>query len=161
MQHPSYLLVYTIQNDKTNVDTDQFEVFADTTQEGKTPAQQAGERLKQLRRSEFFYSIEDGEITSWNICEIKKTSEHYHTLPDDLPYFYTPQSFEHWDCLEIHPVKEDSGNMEQCEDEDAHFYSVYSHKTGRGLECIADFPDKTTAEKFVETVNNLVKSFKP
>lgn len=161
MQQPSYLLAYTIRNNKTGIDTDKFEVFADTTAEGKTPAQQAEERLKQLRPSEFFYSIEDGEITSWNICEIKKTSEHYHTRPDNLPSFNKFQSGESWKSLHAEPVKEENENCERCEDEDAHFYSVYSYQTGRGSVCIADLPDEKTAKQFIETVNNLVKSFKP
>lgn len=45
-----------------------------------------------------------------------------------------------FDNYEIHPCREDENHsVEQCEPEDAHFWTVYGHIEGEGIEAIGDF----------------------
>ncbi len=58
-----------------------------------------------------------------------------------------------YDGLEIHPVRvyetrEDKTFCEQCEPEEADFWSVYGHLIEGGVECIDDFAAEAQAERF-------------
>lgn len=58
-----------------------------------------------------------------------------------------------YDAVEVHPVREypdtEGGTFcEQCEPEEAHFWSVYGHLKEGGLECFEDFETEEKAEAF-------------
>ena len=59
-----------------------------------------------------------------------------------------------FDGLEIHPVREykdpdgDGTYCEQCEEHEAHFWSVYGHLIDGGVDCIDDFPARAAAQRF-------------
>lgn len=64
------------------------------------------------------------------------------------------QSFN---AIEIHPCRLiDQNSIEQCEDHQADFWSVYIHLSEGGLECIADFSTEELAIQF----NDFLDSFK-
>lgn len=58
------------------------------------------------------------------------------------------------DGLEIHPVREEmdeqGGYCEQCEPEEAHFWSVYAHLEEGGVDCLEDFPTEAEARRYAE-----------
>jgi hypothetical protein len=64
------------------------------------------------------------------------------------------QNIRDFDALEIHPcivIGNDSiGNdiIEQCEPEDAHFWTVYGHFRTGGVDAFEDFPTETEALAF-------------
>ena len=62
-----------------------------------------------------------------------------------------------FDGLEVHPVRELSPEAEggpipceQCDPEDAHFWSVYGHCIEGGVDCLEDFPSEAQARAFAE-----------
>lgn len=67
-------------------------------------------------------------------------------------WFFTIQ---HYDGLEVHPVQdvEEANGVtycEQCEPEEADFWSVYGHLKTGGVECLDDFPDRAKALAFAK-----------
>lgn len=50
--------------------------------------------------------------------------------------------------IEIHPCRVIDHSTEQCEPDEAHFWSLYLHLVEGGLNCIADFSTRTQAESF-------------
>jgi len=64
-----------------------------------------------------------------------------------------------WDAIEVHPVKQiDDDCCEQCEADEADFWSVYQHMVGGGLNCLADLPTKEKADQFAEMLMRLAKT---
>ena len=62
-----------------------------------------------------------------------------------------------YDGLEIHPCheqEEDDGSthIEQCEAEEAQFWSVYGHLKTGGIECFEDHPTEKEARKAAEQI---------
>lgn len=61
--------------------------------------------------------------------------------------------------FDLHPCHTvfigDKAVVETCEESEAEFWSVYAHLKEGGLECIADFEFKSTAEFFYEFVNSI------
>ncbi len=60
-----------------------------------------------------------------------------------------------FDAVEVHPVQEftDTDGLkfcEQCEPQEAHFWSVYGHLNEGGLECFEDFDTEDQANTFAE-----------
>jgi hypothetical protein len=68
---------------------------------------------------------------------------------------------EDWDNVEVHPCKDYPEGTEQCEPEEAEFWSVYLHMVAGGLCCIADLPTQELAETFADMVRNLAAKYKP
>lgn len=66
------------------------------------------------------------------------------------------------DNLEVHPCMEinEEGDVEQCEPEEAQFWSVYVHYEGGGLDCIADCDTSDQAYELVNFLKELIKRFK-
>ena len=56
-----------------------------------------------------------------------------------------------FDDYEVHGVREfkrgAKGYCQQVPDEQAHFWSLYGHIPGQGLDCIGDFKSRTAAEE--------------
>ncbi len=50
------------------------------------------------------------------------------------------------DGLEVSPVREEDGNCEVCEPEEATMWSVYIHIDGQGVQCVADWDQPEQAE---------------
>ena len=78
--------------------------------------------------------------------------------------------FYKFDCFEVHPCKVVDGEaefptikqcVEQCEREEAEFWSVYVHLTGGGLDCIADCETEELANQLVEFLKALCVNYKP
>lgn len=80
-----------------------------------------------------------------------------------------PNYFDQFDAFEMHPVAQrykikslhindedvEKPYMEVCEENDPSFFcwSVYGHIPGQGVECIADWKDKTIAEDMLDFLN--------
>lgn len=61
------------------------------------------------------------------------------------------------DGFEIHPCEvtnpgEPDEEVEQCEPEEAHFYSVYAHLKEGGLYCLVDCETETAANIFLQMI---------
>lgn len=74
-----------------------------------------------------------------------------------------------FDAFEVHPCKvvyEDKSldpkiqAVEQCEPEEAEFWSVYIHLVGGGLDCIADCETEEQANQLVEFLTALATNYK-
>lgn len=111
------------------------------------------------------------------------TAFHKYTYSPDLPYD-TAEWELHWfqktandeqiidasftevlqpfDEIEVHPCRYiDKDSIEQCEPNDAHFWTVYYHLTDGGLDCIADFATKKLANTFKNFLESFLKKYKP
>lgn len=75
-----------------------------------------------------------------------------------------------FDCFEVHPcrvVGEDKSlpiaiqSIEQCEPNEAEFWSVYVHLIGGGLDCIADCETEKQANELVEFLKVLCNVHDP
>lgn len=68
-----------------------------------------------------------------------------------------------WDAIEVHPVKvvNKEGSVEQCEPNEAQFWSVYLHYTNQGLRCIADCPTGNMAKSLAYLISECAKTFSP
>lgn len=72
--------------------------------------------------------------------------------PDSVP--------DKWDDIEVNPVWDDGkGNCEVCDEGQEHFWSVYLHSAGGGVQCIADLPTKQQAIDFAELLKRTVKNY--
>lgn len=73
-----------------------------------------------------------------------------------------PESIQKFDQIEYHPCKEFTGTdsfekfVEQCEPEEAEFWSVYGHLPGGGLSCIADVDTEQEAKEFAEFLQKII-----
>ncbi len=64
--------------------------------------------------------------------------------------------------IECHPCHEITpGIIEQCEHEEAQFYSVYLHYVNGGLDAIADFQHQQQAEELTNILIHLLNHPKP
>jgi hypothetical protein len=81
----SYLLTFTLRTTyKDGVkDNDYTEIFCDES-EGRTPKQQAHERMEMLR-SQYDSMYSKTEMYTWNIAKITSTSEHYNLGNEPAP----------------------------------------------------------------------------
>ncbi len=81
-----------------------------------------------------------------------------------------PADKQAFDAIEVHPCKVierveigTSGKfcdtIEQCEPEEAEFWSVYVHFVGGGLDCIADCDTKGEADCLAELVERIATNF--
>lgn len=61
-----------------------------------------------------------------------------------------------FDAVEIHPCQSIDNYVEQCEPEEAHFWSVYFHIAGEGLTCIADCDTQETAIALETLLENVM-----
>lgn len=66
--------------------------------------------------------------------------------------------------FEIHPWRvtnpgEIVEDVEQCEPEEAHFFSVYAHLKEGGLYCLVDCDTEAAATIFLQMIEQVVKSF--
>lgn len=163
----AYILCYTIRVEKennrgpnTNVDTDNFEVFCEFDENENSPAQQAENRLSELRA---VYEDENSkaELYTWNIAAVTQTNEHYKTgiateflefIPDAVP--------DAWNNVEVEAIAivDDKGSCEPVYGPDARidFYSVYLHNVEGGVQCVADVPDEATANKLASLIEKAV-----
>jgi len=73
-----------------------------------------------------------------------------------------------FDAVEVHPCqiieKGTEGKkdvVEQCEPEDADFWSVYIHLVSGGLECIADCVTEQEAETFKKFIDSVIQFNEP
>lgn len=57
-----------------------------------------------------------------------------------------------FDAYEIHGCKEYDNAVEQVEDAEAQFWSLYGHIPGQGLECIGDFKNRQHAEEILRRI---------
>lgn len=74
---------------------------------------------------------------------------------DELPIFTPVAARTPWDAIEIHGCVEEGGNIEQEDDDSkAHFFGVYLHQVGGGLDCIADFKTRKQAEDLKTIILN-------
>ncbi len=71
-----------------------------------------------------------------------------------------------FDAMEIHPCKTENGNgmlrsntelVEQCEPEEAEFWSVYVHYVGGGIDSIADCTTEAEAKDVVTFLSFYVR----
>lgn len=72
----TFILAYVIRfnrSDGSTSDKDYYDVFPEYDRDGRSPGEQADNRLKEIENS---YDG-DASIHSWNIAEITKTSEWY------------------------------------------------------------------------------------
>ena len=59
-----------------------------------------------------------------------------------------------YDAFEIQPCLEISqGVIEVCEASEAHFWTIYGHIDGQGVEALADCPTKEIAETIMECLD--------
>jgi len=73
-----------------------------------------------------------------------------------------------FDGFEVHPCKvieeislpDKLQTVEQCEPEDADFWSVYVHLVGGGTDCIADCETERQANELVEFLKTLISRYK-
>lgn len=67
-----------------------------------------------------------------------------------------------FDGFEIHPCRIFSSGdhelVEQCDTEEAEFWSVYIHLKEGGLSCIADCNSREEAEKFVGLLEKIIEN---
>ncbi len=79
-----------------------------------------------------------------------------------------PSKDTKFDEIEVHPCKvvdEDKTNnltvqaIEQCEPEEAEFWSVYVHFVGGGIDCIADCDTKDEADTLAEIIKRIATNF--
>lgn len=73
-----------------------------------------------------------------------------------------------FDCFEVHPCKVVDGEenlpiqcIEQCDNKDAQFWSVYVHIIGGGLDCIADCETEELANELVKFLTVLCNVHEP
>jgi hypothetical protein len=73
-----------------------------------------------------------------------------------------------FDAVEVHPVRAVGASpniVEQCEEHEAHWWSVYLHFDPKnpdnegfgGVDCVADFPTRETAEAYRECLAMLLR----
>jgi hypothetical protein len=74
-----------------------------------------------------------------------------------------PNRPEKIDGFEYHPVcsVNDAGDVEQCEPEEAEFWSVYAHLDGWGLSCISDHKTEQEAKDFCEFLKKMFDRMPP
>jgi hypothetical protein len=73
MEDPiAHILCYTIRDEVC--DTDYWEVFPEYDGKGRTPLEQANEKLSLLIQH---YEDEEHKLYTWNIAKIVKTNEWY------------------------------------------------------------------------------------
>lgn len=66
-----------------------------------------------------------------------------------------------YDAYEIHGCKEfDGGFVEQVEDGEAEFWSLYGHIPNQGVECIGDFKTRRRAEEILQRITGNKESLK-
>lgn len=70
---------------------------------------------------------------------------------------------EPFDEIEIHPCKDynKDGNIEQCEESEAEFWSVYVHNVEGGIYCVADCQTKEQARDLKTLILSLIKFYQP
>lgn len=69
--------------------------------------------------------------------------------------------------FEYHPCKtylkgRDPGDediVEQCEPEEAEFWSVYAHCASGGLQCIADFDTENECIEFIKLLESIILNY--
>ncbi len=60
-----------------------------------------------------------------------------------------------YDAYEIHGCKEyEAGFVEQVEDSEAEFWSLYGHIPNQGVECIGDFKTRCRAEEILQRITS-------
>jgi hypothetical protein len=59
-----------------------------------------------------------------------------------------------FDTYEIHPcmVVNIHGDVEQCNDDEVEFWTLYGHVYGEGVYAIADFPDEFIANNVLRLI---------
>jgi hypothetical protein len=67
-----------------------------------------------------------------------------------------------YSASEIHGVRdvtagEDAGTIEPCGDAEADYFSVYLHLKEGGVDCIANFDDKTDADAYAQQWREFLK----
>ena len=65
-----------------------------------------------------------------------------------------------FDAYEIHGCKDYDGFVEQVEDDEAEFWSIYGHIPGQGLECIGDFKTRPAAEEVLQCIEGKGQAMK-
>jgi hypothetical protein len=61
-----------------------------------------------------------------------------------------------FDAYEIHPCHEHENGVEQCEPHEAHFWTLYGHIPGAGVEAIGDFRTKELAEEVLYRITGRI-----
>ena len=76
---------------------------------------------------------------------------------DDIIKFAFSPITEHFNAFEVQPCKLiNEKDVEVCESGEEDFWSVYVHLSAGGVECIGDFVDQPTAEKFMDFLQSLI-----
>ncbi len=79
-----------------------------------------------------------------------------------------PAPNQKFDEIEVHPCRVVervpiangfSDTIEQCEPEEAEFWSVYVHFVGGGIDCIADCDTQGEADCFAELIKRIATNF--
>ncbi|MCA9457526.1 MAG: hypothetical protein KC587_12750 [Nitrospira sp.] len=65
-----------------------------------------------------------------------------------------------FDAYEIHGCKDYDGFVEQVEDDEAEFWSIYGHISNQGLECIGDFKTRRAAEEVLKRIEGKKQAMK-
>lgn len=70
-----------------------------------------------------------------------------------------PEAIEPFDEFEYHPCRTsflgDKEYVDQCDAEEADFWSVYIHLEKGGLSCIADFDSEQDCIDFIKLLTNI------
>lgn len=61
-----------------------------------------------------------------------------------------------FNAFEVHGCTDFGNGIEQVDDEEADFFSVYLHTVSNGLECIGDFQNRDAANRFVDLLTNII-----
>lgn len=73
--------------------------------------------------------------------------------------FYPLAVPEKWDDIEVQPIsKDEDGNEEPCNEQDADFYSVFLHNE-EGVSCIADCPTAAEAVIFAGLIGTITLQY--
>jgi hypothetical protein len=82
------------------------------------------------------------------------------TDSDEILLFSSDSAKEPWDSVEYYPVRKVDGQaIEQCEEGEEDFWSVYVHLTSGGLSCVADVPTKEKARELSDLIATAALSF--
>jgi len=97
------------------------------------------------------------DTADWELHWFKKTA-------NDEQIIHTKFSniLQSFDEIEVHPCRYiDKDSIEQCEADNADFWTVYYHLTDGGLDCIADFATKKLANTFKNFLESLIVKYQP
>lgn len=66
--------------------------------------------------------------------------------------FYPDAAASKWTHVEVSAIHDFGDCVEQCDEEDAHYWSVLLRQYSGGVRCIADLPTKRLAYQLAELI---------